>query len=39
LHRTPTRDFNEVANNLGDVLKYLNKPKTEFLIFGDTNTD
>jgi hypothetical protein len=39
LYRATTRDFNQFIKNLDDVLKYLYKPKVEFLICGDINTD
>ena len=39
LHRATTRDFNQFIKNVDDVLKYLYKPKVEFLICGDINTD
>jgi hypothetical protein len=38
LYRAPTGDFNRLTENLDDTLKYLYKPKTEFLICGDINT-
>ena len=38
LCRAPTRDFNQFIKNLDNVLKYLYKPKVEFLICGDINT-
>ena len=38
LYRTPTRDFNQFIKMLEGALKYLHKPKAEFLICGDINT-
>jgi endonuclease/exonuclease/phosphatase family metal-dependent hydrolase len=37
--RAPTGDFNQFVKKLDETLKYLYKPKTEFLICGDINTD
>jgi hypothetical protein len=39
LYRAPTGDFNRFIKNVDDTLKYLYKPKAEFLICGDINTD
>jgi hypothetical protein len=39
LYRRPAGDFNQFIENLYDTLKYLYKPKAEFLICGDINTD
>jgi hypothetical protein len=39
LYRAPTGDFNQFLKKLDDTLKYLHKPKVEFLICGDINTD
>jgi hypothetical protein len=39
LYRAPAGDFNRFTENLGDTSKYLYKPKAEFLICGDANTD
>jgi len=39
IYRAPTGDFNHFLKKLNDTLKYLYKPKTEFLICGDINTD
>jgi hypothetical protein len=39
LYTAPTGDFNKLIENLDDILKYLNKPKAEFLICGNINTD
>ena len=38
MYRAPTGDFNQFLKKL-DTLKYLIKPKTEFLLCGDINTD
>jgi hypothetical protein len=38
LYRAPTRDFYRFIKNLDDTLKYLYKPKAEFLICRDINT-
>jgi hypothetical protein len=38
LYRAPT-DFNQFIQNLDISLKHLFKPKTEFVICGDINTD
>jgi hypothetical protein len=35
----PTRDFKQLIKNVDDTLKHLYKPKVEFLICGDINTD
>jgi hypothetical protein len=37
LYRAPTGDFNRFIKALGGTLKYLYKPKAEFLICGDIN--
>ena len=37
--RAPTGDFNHFLTKLDDTLKYLCKPKSEFLLCGDINTD
>ena len=39
LYGVPTRDFNQFVKNLDDALKHTHKPKMEFLIYGDINTD
>jgi len=39
LYRAPKRNFYQFIKNLDDALKYLYKPKVEFLIFGHINTD
>jgi exonuclease III len=39
LCRAPTGDFNQFINHLDDTLKLFDKPKAEFLICGDINTD
>jgi hypothetical protein len=39
LYRAPTRDFNQFIKNLDDAMKHLYKPKLEFLICADMNTD
>jgi hypothetical protein len=39
LYRAPTGDFNQFIKNLDDTLEYLYKPKPEFLIYGDINTN
>ena len=39
LYRATTGDFNRFINNPFGALKYLYKPKLEFLICGDINTD
>jgi exonuclease III len=39
LYRAPTGDFNWFIKNLDDTLKYLYKPKAEFLMCGDINTN
>jgi hypothetical protein len=39
LYRAPTGDFNQFIKHLDDTLKLLYKPKAEFLICGDINTD
>jgi exonuclease III len=39
LYRAPTGDFDRFIENLHDTSKYLYKPKAEFLICGDINTD
>jgi hypothetical protein len=39
LYRAPTRDFNQFIKNLDDTLKHLYKPKAEFLICEDINTN
>jgi hypothetical protein len=39
LYRAPTGEFNQFIKNLDDTLKYLYKPKAEFLICGDINTN
>jgi len=39
LHRASTGDFKRFIRNLDDALKYLYKPKVEFLICGDKHTD
>jgi hypothetical protein len=38
IYRAPTGDFNQFLKKIDDTLKYLYKPKTEFLICGDINT-
>ena len=38
-YRAPTGDFNLFLTKLDGTLKYLYKPKTEFLLCGDINTD
>ena len=39
VYRDLTGDFNQFLTKLDDTLKYLYKPKTEFLLCGDINTD
>jgi len=39
IYRAPTGYFNQFLKKLDVALKYLYKPKTEFLICGDVNTD
>jgi len=39
LHRESTGDFKPFIMNLDDALKYLYKPKVEFLICGDKHRD
>ena len=39
IYRAPTGDFSQFLKRLDDTLKYLYKPKTEFLICGDINAD
>jgi hypothetical protein len=39
IYIAPTGDFNQFLKKLDDNLKYLYKPKTEFLICGDINMD
>jgi exonuclease III len=39
LYIAPTGDFNQFIKRLDDTLKLLYKPKAEFLICGDINTD
>ena len=39
IYRAPVGDFSRFLKNLDDTLKYLHKPKVEFLICGDINTD
>ena len=39
LYRATTGDFNRFINNPFGALQYLCKPKLEFLICGDINTD
>jgi hypothetical protein len=39
LYIAPTRDFNRFIRNIDDTLKYLYKPKDEFVISGHKNTD
>jgi len=39
IYRAPTGDFNQFFKKLDGTLKYLYKPKTEFLICGDINMD
>jgi DNA-binding transcriptional MocR family regulator len=39
IYRAPTENFNQFLKKLDDTLKYLYKPKTEFLICGDINAD
>ena len=39
IYRAPTGDFNQFLKKLDDTLKYLYKPKTEFLICGDINAN
>jgi exonuclease III len=39
VYRAPTGDFNQFLKKLDDTLKYLHKPKTEFLLCGDINID
>ena len=39
IYRTPTGDFNQFLKELDDTLKYLYKPKAEFLLSGNINTD
>jgi hypothetical protein len=37
LYRAPVGDFNLFVKDLDDTLKYMYKPKAEFLICGDTD--
>jgi len=39
IYRAPTGDFNQFFKKLDDTLKYLYKPKAEFVLCGDINTD
>jgi hypothetical protein len=39
LYRASSADFNQFMKRLDDTLKYLNNPKSEFLICGDINVD
>jgi hypothetical protein len=39
LYRAPAGDFNRFIKNLDDTLKYLYKPKAQFLMCGRINTD
>jgi hypothetical protein len=39
LYRAPTGDFNKFIKRMDDTFKLLHKPKAEFLICGDINTD
>jgi len=39
IYRAPTGDFNHFLKKLDDTLKYLYKPKAEFILCGDINTD
>jgi hypothetical protein len=39
IYRAPTGDFNQFLKKLDVTLKYLYKPKTEFIICGDINMD
>jgi exonuclease III len=39
LYRAPAGDFNQFIKNLDDALKHQYKPKAEFLICGDINTE
>ena len=39
LYRAPTGDFNQFIKKLDISLKHLFKPKTEFVICGDINTE
>jgi hypothetical protein len=39
IYRVPTGDFNQFLKKLDDNLKYLHKPKTEFLLCGNINID
>jgi hypothetical protein len=39
LYRAPTRGFNQFIKDPFDTLKYLYKPKAEFLVCADMNTD
>jgi endonuclease/exonuclease/phosphatase family metal-dependent hydrolase len=39
VYRAPIGDFNLFLKKLDDSLKYLYRPRTEFLLCGDINTD
>jgi len=39
IYRAPTGDFNQFIKKLDDTLKYLYKPKAEFLLCGEINAD
>jgi len=39
IYRVPIGDFNLFLKKLDDTLKYLYRPRTEFLLCGDINTD
>ena len=39
IYRAPIGDFNQFLKKLDDTLKYLYKPKAEFLLCGNLNTD
>jgi hypothetical protein len=39
LYRAPTGDFNQFIKNLDDALIHVYKPKAEFLVCGNINTD
>jgi len=39
VYRAPTGDFNQFLKKLDDTLKFLYKPKTEFLLCGDINVN
>jgi hypothetical protein len=39
MYRAPTGDFEQFLSKLDYIINYFYKPKAEFIIYGDINTD